>query len=76
MESCEARHTFFIVRPGSEFDKSVTSLTKELMHVTHGMLETTAPSIPNVASELVSRPGRAFKHLHTGKFLAESGYTV
>ena len=76
MESSEARYTFFIIRPGSTFDKSMTSLTKELMHVTKGELDTTAPTIPNVASELVSRPGRAFKHLLTGKFLAESGYTV
>lgn len=60
-------------RPGSEFEKSMTSLTKELMHVTQGKLDTTAPSLPNVANELVSRPGRAFKHLITGKFLAESG---
>ena len=51
----------------------MTSLTKELMHVTQGKLDTTAPSLPNVANELVSRPGRAFKHLITGKFLAESG---
>ena len=51
----------------------MTSLTKEIMHMTQGNLETTAPSAANVASELVARPGRAFKHLITGKFLAESG---
>ena len=63
----------FYSRPGSDLAKSISSLTKEIMHTTQGQLEKTEPTIAAVAKELEAKPGRAFKHLITGKFLAESG---
>ncbi|XP_065054664.1 uncharacterized protein LOC135683358 isoform X2 [Rhopilema esculentum] len=60
-------------RPDADLAKSISSLTKEIMHTTQGQLEKTEPTIAAVAKELETRPGRAFKHLITGKFLAESG---
>jgi len=59
-------------RPGTDFEKSLTSLTKEIMHVAKDV-DLSAPQIANVAKELVHKPGRAFRHVNTGKFLAESG---
>jgi len=60
-------------RPGTNFDKSVESLTKEIMHVSGGKLRLAAPQISNVAAQLKNKPGRAFRHKISGKFLAESG---
>lgn len=60
-------------RPGTTFDKSIESLTKEIMHIAQGKLQMSAPTIPNVANQIAEKPGRAFKHQATGKYLAESG---
>eukprot|EP00794_Sanderia_malayensis_P014117 gene14117-15593_t len=60
-------------RPGTNFDKSIESLTKEVIHVSGGKMQLSAPTISNVAEQLRNKPGRAFKHHITGQFLAESG---
>ena len=76
---------FFPIRDGTVFENSLTSLTKEIVNALDSDVEESAimlsesdmpeeaPSAPVPKVDIQKKPGRAFLHKLTGKFLAESG---
>ena len=68
------------------FDNSLASLAKEIVNSLEGVSEEAikleSPDIPeDIAApapevDITKKPGRAFLHKLTGKFLAESGTTI
>ena len=74
----------FLIRDGTIFDNSLASLAKEIVNsldsdVPESAIQLSTSDMPDEAAvevpkvDIQKKPGRAFLHKLTGKFLAESG---